>query len=118
MLAYTHRFHGHNSLKYVYKNGQALRNPVVTIRYVKNSRRKLPRVAVVVSKKVYKGAVGRNRIRRRIYEWFRVHIAELNENYDIVCIVTSAELRTMPASEIEQLFLQLTAPLLDKTRKK
>lgn len=118
MLAYNYRFHGHNSLRYVYKNGQALRSAMLTIRYVENQRRTSPRIAVVVSKKVHKSAVGRNRIRRRLYEWFRLHLPQLKENYDIVCIVTSAEVRAMQPTELDAVLKDLTIPLLDISVKK
>lgn len=114
MLAYKNRFHGHNSLSYVYRKGTALRGSAVVVRYVKNPRRNEPRIAVVVSKKVYKGAVGRNRIRRRIYEWFRQQLPSLPPNYDIVCVVTTAEIRTMSSTELGSQLTQVTAPLLDK----
>lgn len=112
MLAYNYRFHGHKSLSYVYKNGLAERGHYLTIRYTKNERRSRPRISVVVSKKVYKSAVGRNRIRRRIYEWFRVHLEELNDTYDIVCIVSSAEVRTMSAENLDAILRSQTTPLL------
>jgi ribonuclease P protein component len=113
MLAYKHRFHGHNSLNYVYKNGDAIRGQFMTLRYTKNVRRKSPRVAVVVSKKICKSAVGRNRIRRRLYELFRLSMQKFNDNHDVVCIVSSAEVRTMRASELNDLFQQMTKTLLD-----
>jgi len=67
-------------------------------------------MAVVVSKKVLKSAVRRNRIRRRIYDYIRNQIPRLNQNYDIVIIVSSSELLSMPSEELvaqlEQLFVQ------------
>lgn len=108
MLAFKYRFHGHGSLRYVYTHGEAVRSRLVTLKYSRHPKRKNPRVAVVVSKKVYKGAVGRNRIRRRIYEIVRQLLPRVNENQDIVLIVFSSEILTMPHEElqasIEQLF--------------
>lgn len=67
-------------------------------------------MAVVVSKKVLKSAVRRNRIRRRIYDYIRNQTPRLNQNYDIVIIVSSSELLSMPTIELvaqlEQLFVQ------------
>lgn len=57
---------------------------------------------MVVSKKVIKSAVGRNRIRRRLYEYLRVNTKRLNGVYDIVIICTSAELRTLPYATISE----------------
>lgn len=100
MLSAKNRFHGHGSLRYVYKNGQAVRGHLLTIRYSENKRRTTPRVAVVVSKKVYKRAVGRNRIRRRIYEVLRQELPEINQQTDIAVIVFSSEIITIPHDEL------------------
>lgn len=108
MISSLFRFHGHNSLRYVYSNGKAVRSQLFTVKYVPNTHRKHPRFSVVVSKKVIKSAVGRNRIRRRIYEYARLNIENLNGVYDIVIICTSAELRTLPyadiSAQLDQLF--------------
>lgn len=97
------RFHGHGSLRYVYSNGTAVRSQTLTLKWVKNERRSKPRFSVVVSKKVFKKAVGRNRIRRRIYEYIRTHLQDLNGVYDVVIIATSPELRLMSYEDISQL---------------
>ena len=100
MIPSPFRFHGHNSLRYVYTNGKAVRSQPLTIKWVKNTHRSKPRISVVVSKKVLKSAIGRNRIRRRIYEYMRTHLDQLNDVYDIVVITTSPELRDMPYGEL------------------
>lgn len=100
MIASPFRFHGHNSLRYVYTNGKAVRSQPLTIKWVKNTHRSKPRISVVVSKKVIKSAIGRNRIRRRLYEYIRTHLDKLNDVYDIVVITTSPDLKDMPYSEL------------------
>lgn len=107
MISSLFRFHGHNSLRYLYSNGKAVRSQLFTVKYVVNTHRQNPRFSVVVSKKVIKSAVGRNRIRRRLYEYLRLHKDELNNTYDIVVICTSAELRTLPFSQISEQLTQL-----------
>ncbi len=107
MIPASSRFHGHNSLRYVYTNGKAVRSQPLTIKWVKNTHRTKSRFSVVVSKKVIKGAIGRNRIRRRIYEYARLHTSQLNDTYDIVMIATSPELRTMEARDLTALLDQL-----------
>ena len=67
MIAKQYRFHGYNSLRYVYKQGRTIRGRGLLLKYAPNPQRENCRVAVVVSKKVDKSAVARNRIRRRIY---------------------------------------------------
>ncbi|HRF28107.1 MAG TPA: ribonuclease P protein component [Candidatus Saccharibacteria bacterium] len=102
MLSYKYRFHGHASLKYVFANGQTVRHRWFTIKYCPNPRRKQSRVSVVVSKKVCKGAVGRNRIRRRLYEEIRRNLGSTDQSiaYDIVVIVTLEDVRTVESSEL------------------
>ena len=110
MIPASLRFHGHNSLRYVYANGKAVRSPQLTIKWSKNTHRTESRISVVVSKKVLKGAIGRNRIRRRLYEYMRLNESRLTGNFDIVLIVTSSEFRAMSAAELsaqlDQLFLK------------
>ena len=101
MIAARHRFHGHNSLRYVYQNGKTDRGPVTALKYVKNPRRDSYRLAVVVSKKVSKSAVVRNRIRRRIYEVFRKEPALMGKAYDMVVTVFHEDLATVPHDELQ-----------------
>lgn len=102
MINNKFRFHGHGSLKYVFSKGLAIRSSLFTVKYAANSRRHSPRLSVVVSKKVLKSAVGRNRIRRRIYELGRTSILPSLKNItDVVIITTSAEVATMPAEELK-----------------
>lgn len=106
MLSARYRFHGHGSLRYVYKNGQAARSRLLTVKYTRNKHRKYSRFAVVVSKKVHKSAVGRNRIRRRMYEIIRQELPEIAEAHDVVVIVTSSEVLALPAPELPQIVRQ------------
>ena len=107
MLAFAYRFHGHGSLRFVYKNGQAIRSHLITIKYTTNPHRKVSRFAVIVSKKVHKSAVGRNRIRRRIYEIIRQEMPKMNGIYDVAVMVFSSEVITMPADELYESVRQL-----------
>jgi ribonuclease P protein component len=107
MLSIIHRFHGHGSLRYVYKNGRAIRSHLVTIKYVSNSHRKHSRFAVVVSKKVHKSAVGRNRIRRRLYEIVRHELPRIKMPHDVAIMVFSSELIALPHEETVQMIRDL-----------
>lgn len=98
MLSRHSRFHGHKSLNFVYRNGKSTRDPRVTLRYVVNTRQDSCRVAVVVSKKVNKSAVKRNRIRRRIYEV--VANEKIKGNYDLVFSVYNDELGNIKFEEL------------------
>ena len=54
-----------------------------------------------------KSAVGRNRIRRRLYEILRHELPSIKENSDIVIIVFSAEVLTQPSPHLTQVVKQL-----------
>ncbi len=78
------------------------------MRAVENTRRKEPRCSVVVSKKVLKSAVGRNRIRRRVYHVLHAELGEFDHAQDIVVGVCSSEVAFMPSDELKtQLINQL-----------
>ena len=102
MLSQKYRFHGHGSLRYVYKHGNTVRGRIISIKYTTNFRRNHSRISVVVSKKVLKSAVGRNSIRRRIYEIIRRLIPEIDKDkaYDIVVLIFSREVLDMPHDEL------------------
>lgn len=80
---------------------------MVTVKTTHNPRRKHSRYAIVISKKVLKSAVGRNRIRRRLYEIVRQQLPLLRSNSDVVILVFSAELLTMEHQQLQQLLTQL-----------
>ena len=100
MLQQRYRFHGYGGLRYLYRHASAERSRLLTIKYVANRRRRMPRIAVVVSKKVHKSAVGRNRIRRRIYEILRQQVPHFTGVYDVALIITSSEVLTTPHDEL------------------
>lgn len=108
MLSSKNRFHGPNSLRFVYRNGKTVHSHVCKIKYTSNPRLKNSRFAVVVSKKVHKSAVGRNRIRRRFYEAIRSQISHIKPGQDIVVVVVSGEALNLPYEDskimLEQLF--------------
>ena len=112
MIPFANRFHGHSSLNYVYRNGQAIHSHFFTIKIIANPRRQVSRAAVIVSKKILKGAVKRNRVRRQVYEYISKLLPQLKGVYDIAIIVSSGELFTTPHAEIytqlDQLFNQIS----------
>lgn len=92
MITKTHRFHGRNSLRYVYQNGQMTRGPLFAVRSSLNTKRQTYRAAVIISRKIHKSAVIRNRLRRRIYEVIRELDKDIIRPYDIVLTIFSDKL--------------------------
>ena len=101
MIHRRHRFHGHGSLRFVYTHGQIVRGPMISLKYTKNPKRSDYRLAVVVSKKVMKSAVGRNRMRRRLYEAVRLLQDRIADPYDIVITVFNEQLIDLPAEDVQ-----------------
>lgn len=102
MLARAYRFHGHGSLRYVYARGQVIRGPYGVLKYAQNPKRTQWRAAVVVSRKVHKSAVVRNRIRRRIYEIIRTSIPTNAPAVDLVFIVHAVQAAEIPTPKLQQ----------------
>lgn len=107
MLNSLHRFHGLNSLNFAYKRGSIVRGNQVTLRYTVNPRRQTYRVAVVVSKKVDKSAVVRNRIRRRLYEVVRQKTGLIQGPYDLIFTAFNAQLATADAETLQKQVVEL-----------
>lgn len=102
-----HRFHGLNSLSFAYKRGQIVRGGQITLRYAPNPRRQTFRAAVVVSKKVDKSAVVRNRIRRRLYEVVRHQAAKIDGPYDLIFTAFNVQLASADAVGLEKQVAEL-----------
>lgn len=101
MIDKAHRFQGHGSLRFVYQKGQTVRGQFCSLKYIVNKRRRKFRVAVVVSRKVHKSAVVRNRIRRRMYEAVRQNAVRIVQPFDLVFTAYSDQLAEMPAEQLE-----------------
>lgn len=100
MISKINRFHGRKALDFVYRKGRTARTEFISLRYAP-SRRENYRLAVVVSRKVSKSAVVRNRIRRRIYETVRLQLkAPLKQ--DLVINVYDERVAAMAPKELEK----------------
>ena len=107
MLIRSNRFHGHGGVRRVYRLGRPTRNGLASLHVLKDERVKRSKAAVVVSRKVDKSAVKRNRVRRRIYEIIRARLPEFKEPAEIIVTVYSIEAATMPADELQKSLNQL-----------
>ncbi len=83
-----------------------MRGRGVSLKYVANTKRTSYRAAVVVSKKVHKSAVVRNRIRRRVYEIVRLQV-EPALAYDFAFMVYDEAVATMPSEQVQELVAEL-----------
>ena len=101
MLSKKYRFHSRGGVRYTYQNGKTIRGSKISLVFANNSRNK-QRYAVVVSKKVLKSAVGRNRIRRRVYEAIRMELPKIEKSVDCIFIIYSKEILDMDFKVIQK----------------
>ena len=102
MLNRKYRFHSRGGVNWVYRHGKTVRGVMASLVFVPNERG-FTRVAVVVSKKVNKTAVGRNRIRRRVYEVIRRNFEYLPKKTDYIFVIYSSKVKTMKYTELEKM---------------
>ena len=105
MLSSKYRFHSRGGVKYTYQKGKTIRTPKLSLVFASNKKQK-QRYAVVVSKKVLKTAVGRNRIRRRFYEAIRLEF-DSTLKLDCIFVIYSKEFTKMDFSQIRELIKNL-----------
>lgn len=98
MLAHKNRFRGKSSVSVMYKTSTIVRASDAHLRF-RDKKASDFRVAVVVSKKTSKSAVVRNRIRRRVYEWVRLH--RQYHGSDLLITIFEESFAKMPYSSFD-----------------
>lgn len=116
MLQQRHRFHGYGSLKSVYQRGENLRGPLLSLRFARRDPKRPYRVAVVVSRKVSKSAVIRNRIRRRLYEAVRTSQYIPQPGTDLVLTVFDEKVATTEAAQLRKNVDSLLKKVAERTK--
>jgi ribonuclease P protein component len=106
MLSKRYRFHSRGGVRYTYQNGKSIRGSRISLVFAENARGK-QRFAVVVSKKVLKSAVGRNRIRRRVYEAIRLEREKIQKPVDCIFNIYNREVATIEFKELRNLIRDL-----------
>lgn len=106
MLSQQYRFHSRGGVRYVYQKGKTIRTPILSLVYAPNTHHH-QRFGVVVSKKVLKSAVGRNRIRRRVYEAIRLELPEFTAHQDCLFVIFSKSIVDLDFRELRRLIHDL-----------
>ena len=106
MIKKSYRFHSRGGVRYTYQNGKTIRGAKISLVFADNSRNK-QRYAVVVSKKILKSAVSRNRIRRRCYEAIRVLLPNIQKPVDCIFIINSKDILDIDFKELRTLIRDL-----------
>jgi ribonuclease P protein component len=113
MLASAHRLKNGRDIARVMMRGQYSGSGEVVVRVLR-SRQPTSRAVIVVSKKIAKRAVIRNRIRRRLAALLATHFATVAPGYDIVVTVRSDTTSLTPAALERQLTAALSRAGLTK----
>lgn len=103
MISRQHRFRGQKDIEHIYRKGRTVRTGFMGAKIL-TSKNQDYRLAVVVSRKVHKSAVVRNRIRRRLYENFRL-IRKTGGKpicYDIVLSVYDNKILELTPADLNQ----------------
>jgi len=106
MLSKAYRFHSRGGVRYTYKRGALVRHPKISLTCARNTRGKR-RFAVVVSKKVFKSAVARNRIRRRVYEAIRTQLPSFTAANDYIFTVYAKDIKDLDFTALQVLIAGL-----------
>lgn len=106
MLSRRYRFHSRGGVHYTYKHGRMFRGAKISLIANENSRKK-QRFAVVISKKILKSAVGRNRIRRRVYEAIRLEFPRIKKPIDCIFLIYSKDILTVEFKELRKILQDL-----------
>ncbi|MAF13500.1 MAG: ribonuclease P protein component [Parcubacteria group bacterium] len=91
MLPASKRLTKDKDIKRVNKAGQSYFSPLFKLKYLANDK-SLSRFTVVVSNKVSKKAVLRNRLRRQLREIIRLNLKKIKSGHDIIVSVKSQSL--------------------------
>lgn len=100
MLPVRDRLRRRRDFARVYKTGQTHHAGIMSVKAMPNHREG-SRLAVVVSTKISKKAVVRNRIRRRIMALIREMWPQVAPGYDIIVIVRQ-DIHRAPIAEIRE----------------
>lgn len=113
MLQKKYRFHSRGGIRYTYQKGKTLRTPSLSLVFAPNTHHH-QRFAVVVSKKVLKSAVDRNRVRRRLFEAIRLELPNFKHHQDSIFVVFHPDIIKMPFTEVQRLIHQLLLESINK----
>jgi len=100
MLRKQNRLRGKKFFEKIIKKGKRFWNDFLFLKVMKNDL-KLVRVGLVISRKISKKAVERNKIKRQLSEVLRIKINKINSGYDLVFFAKKG-IKTRNFSEIKE----------------
>ena len=89
MLAKANRLRQERDFKGVAQKGKAVFSPSLSLKLIRNNS-DVSRFGIIVSTKVSKKAVLRNRLKRRLREIIRLNLPQLKKGFDIMVLTRAA----------------------------
>jgi len=74
----------------VFKGGRTVKGSFLFIRVIENGRQ-MSRFGFVISSKVFRQAVVRNKVRRKLSEVLRLNLGKIRAGYDVIIVVKSRD---------------------------
>jgi len=105
MLSREYKLKKDNDFKKVFEKGKSYRDDFIKIRFLKNGL-EITRFGIVVSSKISKKAVARNRIKRRLEEIIHSRLDQVKSGFDIV-ILFEPKVVDKNYKQIEEAFVNL-----------
>lgn len=102
MLSQENRLKRKKEFEAVFKGGRIVRGNSFFLKYLANGTNKT-KIGFVVSKKVSKKAVERNKVKRRLREIARSRKEDINKGFSIV-VVTLPIIKNLPFEEMKKEF--------------
>ena len=99
-----YRIRKNNEYRVVYKRGKSFSNELLVL-YIYGNKLNYNKIGVSVSKKVGKSVI-RNRVRRLIYETYRLNSDNMKQGYDLVFIARNPS-KDKSYYEIEKALINL-----------
>jgi ribonuclease P protein component len=94
-------------IEYLLKKGKKVGNEYFTLKFIPGpANMNTCRFSVIVSLKIDSKAVGRNRIRRQLYEIIRLHKDSINKNFDIA-VITKPEVKNLDYTSMREVLTEL-----------
>jgi ribonuclease P protein component len=105
MLAKKYRLTKDKDIQNVLKKGKIFYHPFFNLKILKNNLQN-PRFCIVISTKISKKAVVRNKVKRQLRAIIYKNLAKISQNYDLV-ILTKPAVTITQFEELEKALVSL-----------
>lgn len=105
MLPRVNRLNKQKDFDHIFERGKTKQDGFLVIRFLPNHQ-KFSRFGLIVSARVAKKAVARNRLRRQLSEVLRLNLSNIKQGFDIV-LVAKIKALDIQYRELEETLLDL-----------